>query len=288
MKQMRNSSRTETSPANHLRRSVARWIIAIPVLIWTPTVYFPAAADATLPAPVDAVATDYTPNPLKSFLQSLDYNRDEARSIVERNRDDIQLAARAFNVPDWMIASIIYVETAQGIPGAWRLNDSASRDLFIGFGRKTSMGVMQVQQDPDKLGLEDHWQRMNYARTYQANETMQILDGARHLQAALTQSNRLAGHNPNDYRWTTHKLAVIAHEYNTGPINWRNTTWEEAQPLDYGDLFTKFLPDAYHALHGNDLTEWPLLYIPEELQQFMAITAAQESAEAEKELLQNP
>ncbi|MFM9874410.1 MAG: hypothetical protein ACKVQS_13220 [Fimbriimonadaceae bacterium] len=244
------------------------------LIVWTPTLNFEAIASSDIPELPEAylqqfqtssdLQTESKPG-VKDFLQSLDYNREESREIVTRNAEAIQSASAAYSVPDWMIAGIIYVETAQGIPGAWRWNDSASRDLFVGFGRPTSMGVMQVRQNPDELGLKDHWQRMMFARTYTEDEEIQINDGAKHLQAVLQQSNRLGSTSANDFQWSTHKLAVIAHEYNTGPTNWRNTTWDEAIPSTYGELFTKFLPDAYQALHGTDLTNWPLPEVPEEL-----------------------
>jgi|GEM_PF-3599214 len=244
------------------------------LIIWTPTLNFEAAANSELPElppeytqqfELTQASGNGSKSGVKTFLQSLDYNREESRGIVERNADTIRYASHAYGVPDWMIAGIIYVETAQGIPGAWRWNDSASRDLFIGFGRPTSMGVMQVRQNPEELGLEDHWQRMAFARTYQEDESIQILDGARHIQEVLLQEKRLGSTPVSQFQWSTHKLAVIAHEYNTGPVNWRNTTWEEAEPSSYGELFTKFLPDAYQALHGTDLTDWPLPEVPEEL-----------------------
>lgn len=203
--------------------------------------------------------------PVKEFLQSLDYNRDEATEIVTRNAESIRADAKLYNVPDWMIATVIYVETAQGLPGAWRWNDAASRDLFVNIGRPTSMGVMQVRQDPEELGLETHWQRMMFASDYEQNESWQIDDGARHLQAVLNQQNRLGGRDATAFQWSTHKLAVVAHEYNVGPSNWRGTEWEEAIPNDYGELFNKYLPTAYRALYGEDLSAWPLMEVPEEL-----------------------
>lgn len=253
-----------------------RVLIISGLVIWTPTLNFKAMASADIPELPEEylqqfqTSTDWPTSSkpgVKTFLQSLDYNREESREIVTRNADAIRSASQAYGVPDWMIAGIIYVETAQGIPGAWRWNDSASRDLFIGFGRPTSMGIMQVRQSPDDLGLEDHWQRMAFARSYTENEEAQIIDGAKHLREVLLQQNRLGTASASDFQWSTHKLAVIAHEYNTGPINWRATTWEEAEPSSYGELFTKFLPDAYQALHENDLTTWPLPEVPEELLQ---------------------
>lgn len=243
----------------------------------TPTLNHLAVADASLPEldshfainpagiPYDTTVYNDHPDTVKAFLQTLDYNREESREIVARNADNIREASRVYNVPDWMIATIIYVETAQGIPGAWRWNDSASRDLFISIGRPTSMGIMQVQQNPDDIGLENHWQRMMFANAYQEDEFGQILDGTHHLQDVLRQPNRLGTSSPLTFQWSTHKLAVIAHEYNTGPSNWRNTRWDDAKPLDYGQLFVKFLPDAYRTLYGNDLSAWPLLEVPEEL-----------------------
>ncbi len=269
-----NSKTTKKEKEVANSRRFFRWFVISGLVIWTPTLNTEAQASADLKPLPDAytqqfeISADASPNSngrVKTFLQSLDYNREESREIVARNAETIRYASTAYGVPDWMIAGIIYVETAQGIPGAWRWNDSASRDLFIGFGRPTSMGVMQVRQNPDEIGLEDHWQRMAFARTYQEDESIQILDGARHIQEVLQQKNRIGSNPVNDFQWSTHKLAVIAHEYNTGPINWRATTWEEAQTYDYGELFVKFLPQAYKALYGNDLSAWPLLEVPEEL-----------------------
>lgn len=243
----------------------------------TPMLRLTASADAAVTPPEEIQAIQAaqiessgstgsaTRGPVKTFLQSLDYNRDESSKIISRNIESIRSDAKLYNVPDWMIATIIYVETAQGIPGAWRWNDTASRDLFVNIGRPTSMGVMQVRQDPDELGLESHWQRMMYASDYQRDESRQIDDGTRHLQAVLTQSNRLGDQDADAFQWSTHKLAVIAHEYNVGPDNWRGTDWEEAIPNDYGTLFIKYLPSAYRDLYGNDLSAWPLMEVPEEL-----------------------
>jgi hypothetical protein len=273
MRSLFTNSTKKTSEVAPNRRWF-RYLVISGLVIWTPTLNIQAAANSDIPTlppeytqqfELDPISGTNSKPGVKAFLQTLDYNREESREIVTRNADTIKYASHAYGVPDWMIAGIIYVETAQGIPGAWRWNDSASRDLFIGFGRPTSMGVMQVRQNPEELGLEDHWQRMSFARTYQEDESIQILDGARHIQDVLKQDNRLGSRNASDFQWSTHKLAVIAHEYNTGPINWRNTTWEEAIPSSYGELFTKFLPDAYQALHGTDLTTWPLPEVPEEL-----------------------
>jgi hypothetical protein len=203
--------------------------------------------------------------PQVSFIQSLDYNRHESSEIVRRNAAAIREASRNTGVPDWMIATIIYVETAQGVPGAWRWNDVASRDLFVSVGRPTSMGVMQVKQNPEELGLESHWQRMEYARLYEADESAQIADGAAKLRQVLEQSNRLGQTPPDTFQWSNHKLSVIAHEYNTGPVSWRGTEWQQAEPGPYGDLFVKFLPFAFQDLYGTNLTDWPLLDLPVEL-----------------------
>lgn len=257
-------------------RPWVRLLVISQILIWTPVINLQASKTGEsfsepVPGIVAPTATDdpefINPNPLKRFMQSLDYNRPESREIVRRNADTIRLAARVNKVPDWMIATIIYVETAQGIPNAWHWNDAASRDLFVGFGRKTSMGVMQVQQDPADLGLSDHWQRMMFAQSYRGDETLQIFDGAAHLAAVLRQSNRLGRSDGDGFHWSRHKLRVVAHEYNAGPPNWRGTDWDDAVPLEYGELFIKFLPDAYDALYEGDLSDWPLPEIPKELRQ---------------------
>lgn len=250
-------------------RAFFRWFVLSQLILWTPSINLQASADhldetEDLVTSIPVQTDSDNKNIVKDFLRSLEFNKSESKEIVQRNVEAIRLASKAYDVPDWMIATIIYVETAQGIPAAWRWNDSASRDLFVGFGRRTSMGVMQVQQNPEELGLDDHWQRMMFAREYQANEDLQILDGANHIAAVLNQPKRNDCRKP-DFVWSTHKLQVVAHEYNTGPINWKDTEWRDAITYEYGALFTKFLPDAYRALYGNDLSEWPLLDVPEEL-----------------------
>jgi len=248
-------------------RALFRWFVFSQLILWTPSVNLQASSEdfAVRDLPTESIPLEDKKNPVNDFLRSLDFNKTESREIVERNLEAIQLASKAYDVPDWMIATIIYVETAQGLPNAWRWNDSASRDLFVGFGRRTSMGVMQVQQNPEEIGLDNHWQRMMFARNYQASEDQQIFDGTRHIAAVLSQPNRIEYRTNPDFIWSTHKLRVVAHEYNSGPVNWKHTTWEEARPHEYSELFIKFLPDAYRAIHGNDLTEWPLLDVPEEL-----------------------
>ncbi len=255
-------------------RGWLRWVVISQILIWTPVITLQASSDAekamtpathVIPSEPGSQVEQLGPHPIKRLFPSLDFNQRESRAIVQRNSENIRLAAKANKVPDWMIATIIYVETAQGIPSAWRWNDAASRDLFVGLGKKTSMGVMQVQQDPVDIGLSDHWQRMMFAQNYRSDESLQIFDGAAHLAAVLRQQNRLGPEGQSEFQWSHHKLRVVAHEYNSGPPNWRGTEWEEAVPLDYGDLFIKFLPDAYDALYQGDLSEWPLPEIPEEL-----------------------
>ncbi len=239
------------------------WRIALiaPMLFWAPD-FSKARTDASqllelsqATALADGSAEGYEIHPVKAALQSLEFNVPEAEQIVAENRNTIIRVSRAYGVPAWMVAGIIYVETAQGVPSAWHWNDSASASVFTAGARPASIGIMQVRQDPSEMGLDHPMERAMFAAQYREDVTTQIVDGSRHLAAVLAQPNRLGP----DYRaqrgmvpYTEKMLRTIAHEYNSGPDNWKGTSFEDAVPLDYGELFMRYLPRAYEALYRED------------------------------------
>lgn len=207
------------------------------------------------PPPVDYGFVGPLPPGLEGWSLDLDLNTAESRAIVQRNRHAIELASRAYAVPAWLIAGVIFVETGQGLPGAWTWNEMGSRQKFI-VGQPASLGVMQVRYDPAELGLESISERKAFVDLFTQDETWQILAGARRLADVLAQENRFGPSYRAQvmaHEWTQKDVRTVAHEYNSGPPHWKGTTWEEAQPLGYGEAFWKFLPEAYKALTDQPL-----------------------------------